>query len=114
MNSTYVVLEAKLAVPIGSFKEEEPTEQLQVPGEQQLSQKPSAKDLRPNTRESEAMKSVGRSSEASMAKFNARIEPDFTLTKLKENPADAIYERMIIVVPYRAADKVKMVEATFE
>ena len=42
--------------------------------------------------------------------MSGRVEPDFTLTKLKENPADAIYERMVIVVPYRAPDKVKMVE----
>lgn len=48
------------------------------------------------------------------AQFQARIEPDFALTKLKENPADAIYERMILVVPYRAGDKVKTIEATFE
>ena len=35
---------------------------------------------------------------------------------LKQTPpkSDAIYERMIIVVPYKASDKVKHIEASFE
>ena len=44
MNSTYCVLEAKLANPIGSFKEEPETQK----------DEDESKDLRPTTRESAA------------------------------------------------------------
>ena len=44
MNSTYCVLEAKLANPIGSFKEEHETQK----------DEDESKDLRPTTRESAA------------------------------------------------------------
>ena len=48
MNSTYCVLEAKLANPIGSFKEE---------AEPQKEEEDQQKDLRPTTRESQAQRS---------------------------------------------------------
>lgn len=91
---TYAVLEAKLAYPIGSFDEKKETADATL----------ISSDSRPDANQEEDQLSQQKKADG----------PDFSLLKLAENPADAVYQRMVIVVPYRSPDKVKMIENTFE
>lgn len=43
-----------------------------------------------------------------------RTEPDWGAITLSKMPKDAIYQRMIIIVPYKSSEKVKQIETSFE
>jgi hypothetical protein len=87
---TYFVLTADLAHPIGSFDEAKQMEMVK----QEI-----------NRTESERITETARSKTESQAirrPVAAMIE------------SDAIYERMIIVIPYKQSDQVKAIESSFE
>lgn len=100
---TYAVLEAKLAYPIGSF-----IDKLSV-------ENPASETALSNSASQNNMQEEQRpDSDATARSGTQRNEPDFSLMRLAENPADAIYQRMIVVIPYRSPDKVRALESAFE
>jgi len=91
---TYAVLEAKLAYPIGSYDEK--------------------KDAPQDPDKATLGSSASQTLNTSELQVTGLDCPDFSLLKLADNPSDAIYQRMILVIPYRAPDKVKCIETNFE
>ena len=49
-----------------------------------------------------------------MANSKGLSRPDYAATIYSLKRSDAIFERMVIIVPYKASDKVKSIENAFE
>ena len=114
INATYAVIQANLSYPIGSFNLEAELSAAQsaIGGESLNEESKDAKTI------SEARGSVSKNltsieSTQEMAKADA--------TPIQSSLADpitdingSIFERMIIIVPYKSPETVKHIEATFE
>jgi hypothetical protein len=101
MNATYAVITAELAVPIGSFNEEAEMRKL----------KSALEGGAPAEDPSKAAGSQLRSPLGSRASERTRQQLN---SGLSFNEADAIFERMIIIIPYRAPETVAQIERSFE
>jgi len=95
---TYFVLKADLANQIGTFDEKKAMNETMMSIAQSSKEGGDSKlESRPASR---------AAADQSQSHFETRIE--------SVAQSDAIYERMIIVIPYRSSDYVKAIEASFE
>lgn len=98
INATYCVLQANLAYPIGSFNLDR---EMTILAEKSAIQRSGEF---PNTRApTSALSSI-----SAVTDRTARAGGD------DNDPNAAIFERMIIIVPYKAATEVKQIQASFE
>ena len=114
INATYCVIQANLSYPIGSFnlENELSAAQSQLGGESLIEESKEAKTVSdPKGSVSKTLESI--QSTQDMAKVDStpidRSLPD-PITDIN----GPIFERMIILVPYKSPEIVKHIEATFE
>ena len=108
VNATYCVLQANLSYPIGSFNEEKELAAIQEPGRKSTEAdnlREESKRVSQETLDHEKSKMTMNESQRSIMSHKESEQPDIN---------GAIFERMIIIVPYKSPETVKSIEASFE
>jgi len=104
INSTYAVIQANLTFPIGSFNlEKENAKHASLAGE---SVEESKGDPKSSTRQTATMETASVAAESNAA-MKGQTDQILDLN-------GPIFERIIIIVPYKSPETVKCIEATFE
>lgn len=103
VNSTYAVIIANLARPIGEFDE---ATELALFRREQAKLEGKEADEKPTTPYNESVRPISQS--------EGRPGTTLSQTTPAWNPEDAIFERLIIIIPYKSPDLVKRIEASFE
>ena len=106
INATYCVLQANLSYPIGSFNEEK---ELAALGEEKKTggkpTEPDEKTQQQTISQEEGQDMVQQSGRLSQRTLGlGTVQEEFDIN-------GAIFERMIIIVPYKSPDTVKHIEA---
>lgn len=108
INATYCVLQANLTHPIGSFNLEREMAILQeknILGDQAASVTASQANV-------QTMKDMTKSQTSFATRQSAVTHATQPIND--SDPNAAIYERMIIIVPYKAVQEVKQIQSSFE
>lgn len=108
INATYCVLQANLTHPIGSFNLEREMAILQeknILGDQAASVTASQANV-------QTMKDMTKSQTSFTTRQSAVTHATQPINDSDQNAA--IYERMIIIVPYKAVQEVKQIQSSFE
>jgi len=108
INATYCVLQANLTHPIGSFNLEREMAILQeknILGDQAASVTASQANV-------QTMKDMNKSQTSFATRQSAVTHATQPIND--SDPNAAIYERMIIIVPYKAVQEVKQIQSSFE
>ena len=106
-NNTYCVLRANLAFPIASFEQEQELELQRKLDEQKLEERLQVEEYQQAVQRGEIQEIKSVMGE-SFERTNHIVYPK-RVVKDKIDPNDAIYERLVIVIPYKAPDQVRKI-----
>jgi len=120
INATYAVIQANLSFPIGSFNLEAEIAALGSIGNESVEESKDAKTL---SKQAETLQSVRSSINKdkqgeTVSSFGELKNPGAVGENVTQEPIPdingPIFERLIIIVPYKSPETVKHIEATFE
>lgn len=120
INASYAVIQANLSFPIGSFNLEAELAAAQSIGQESVEESKDAKTISGKEtaeQKSEHQKSIAKSLATAESSIH-EVEADSIATIDKPEPIvdinGAIFERMILIIPYKSPEIVKHIEAVFE